>query len=145
VVYAYADCGAVLAADVKEIAEALVEALEFLGIFLVGIFQLLELTGRVYIVAGIDAYFLDDGCGNICDVWVEMYVGTEWYMGVSALVKSLADVAQVFGFACSLRGKTNQLSACLYDAYCLLYATLCVHCGACCHTLHGNWVVASDA
>ena len=35
-----------------------------------------ELTGGIDVVAGVNAYFLYNGCGNICDVGVEMYIGT---------------------------------------------------------------------
>ena len=69
--------GVVLAADIEEGHEAVLKLLEFLGILLVRIFYLLEDTGWVDIVAGIDADLLSvQGC-HVSDIGVEVNVGNE--------------------------------------------------------------------
>ena len=51
---ANANGGMVFAADVEETRETLLEALQFGGIFLVGIVYMLECACRIDIVTGID-------------------------------------------------------------------------------------------
>ena len=77
---AYADGCPVFLAYTEEATEALVQTGKFLSVFLVGIFQVLELSGWIYVVAGVDADFLDNGCGNVCHIGVEVYVGAEGNM-----------------------------------------------------------------
>ena len=86
-------------------------------VLLVCVFQRLELTGRVDIVARIDAHLLHNRGGHIGHVRVEVYVGTERHVAVAACYQSGLDVAQVLSLARALSGEANQLSASLDDAY----------------------------
>ena len=56
-VHADADGSMVLLADIKEGDKAVVYLLQLLGIFLIGILQMLESTCCIHIVSRIDAYF----------------------------------------------------------------------------------------
>ena len=77
VVYAYAQRRAVLPAYRQQTAEAFLQACQFGGILLVGVFELLELPGGVGVVAGVDAHLLHDGCGHVGHVGVKVHVGHE--------------------------------------------------------------------
>ena len=143
-VHTDADGSAVFATDIKETAEAFVQTGKFLTVLLVGIFQSLELAGRVHIVAGIDAYLLHDCSGNVGHIRVEVNVGTERNVSIATFREPRLDVAQVLCLASALGSKANQLSACLNDADGLRYATFGVERGACCHTLHRNTVLTTN-
>ncbi len=145
VIHADADGRAVLATYIKEAAEALVQPFQLLPVLLVGIFQGLELTGRVDVVARIDAHFLHDGRSHVGHVRIEVDVGTERHVAIAAFDESGLDVAQVLRLACTLCGEANQLSARLDDAYGLLDAAFRVERGTSGHTLHSHGVFTADA
>lgn len=75
-IYAYAYGGVMLAADVEEMTESLVKTLEFGLIFIGSIFELLEGTSRVDVVARIDTYLFHYGGSYVGHVGVEVNVGT---------------------------------------------------------------------
>ena len=77
VVHADAQRRAVGAADAEQFHEPLFESLQFLCVSLVGVFDMLEFPGRIYVVAGIDAHFLHNLRRHVCHVGVEMYVRHE--------------------------------------------------------------------
>ena len=56
-VYSDANGSVILLADIEERHETLFKSLEFGGIFLVGIFQMLECAGRVDVITGITLTF----------------------------------------------------------------------------------------
>ena len=115
--------GVVLAADIEEGHEAVLKLLEFLGILLVRIFYLLEDTGRVDIVAGIDADLLSVQGGHVSDVGVEVNVGNERSL-ITVGTESGVDVLEVLCLATSLRGETNQLASSFDDALSLSHTCL---------------------
>ena len=126
-----------LAADVEEMTESLVKTLEFGLIFIGSIFELLEGTGWVDVVARIDTYLFNYGGSYVGYVGVEVNVGTQRYMAVAALGKPCLDVAEVLGFACALSGKAHELAASLNDANGLLDAACGIHGGTGSHRLNG--------
>ena len=65
----------VLLTDIDKGHELCLYLLEFGGILLVGIFQVLKRTARVYIVAGIDAYLLAVLCSHISGMGRKVHVG----------------------------------------------------------------------
>ena len=65
-----------LAADVEEMTESLVKTLELGLIFIGSIFELLEGTGWVDVVARIDTYLFNYGGSYVGYVGVEVNVGT---------------------------------------------------------------------
>ena len=114
-------------------------------VFLVGVFQRFELTRRVNIVAGIDAYLFHNGGSNVGHIWIEMYVGTERHVPIAFGYQAGLDVAQVLRFASALGGEANQLATCLDDTYSLRDTALGIERRTSRHTLYSHAVVATDA
>ena len=75
VVHADADGRVVLLTDVQEGDKAVAYLLQLLRIFLVGILQVLEGTGSVYVVTGVDAYLLGIESGHVGHARIEVYIG----------------------------------------------------------------------
>ena len=117
-------------ADGEQLFEALFQACEFGGIFLVGVFQMLERAGRVDIVARIDAHFLHDAGRHVGHFRIEMHVGF--------------DVAEVFGLDGSLRGEAHIVASSLNDAHRLLHASRRVGCWEGGHALNAQRMVAAQ-
>ena len=101
---------AVGAADGEQFREARLEPAEFLGILLVGVFQVLELAGRVHVVAGVDAHLLHHGRRHVGHGRVEVDVGHEGAV-VARLAQGFADGAQGFGLAGALCGEPHVVGA----------------------------------
>ena len=70
-----ADGSMVLLADIKEGDKAVVYLLQLLGIFLIGILQMLESTCCIHIVSRIDAYFFYILCRHVRYLRIEVNVG----------------------------------------------------------------------
>ena len=64
-----------LATDVKELGETFLQAQEFGSIFLVRVFEMLELTGWIDIVSRIDAHLLNDGGVEVGHSGIEVDIG----------------------------------------------------------------------
>ena len=130
-------------ADIEEGNEAVAYLLQFGGILLVGVFQLLERASRVYVVARIDAYFLRiSGC-HVGYLRAEVYIGHK-RNHVSVTAQSDVDVHQVFGFFHPLCGEADVLSAGIYDALCLSHTSFGVLRGGIGHRLDSDRVGASQ-
>ena len=132
----------VFAAYIEKRHKACINLLYLFGVFFVGIFQLLEGSSWVYIVAGIYAYLLCIQRGHIGYVGVEMHVGHKWRV-VTFLSECRIDVAQVLGLALSLGGKSHQLAASLYNTLGLGCASLGVVGVGGGHRLHAHGVVST--
>ncbi len=143
VVHTDADGCAVLTADTQEAAEAVVQTLQLLLVLLVGIFQMLELTGRINVVAWVDAHLLDNRSSHICHIGIEVYIGTQGRISVAASHQSSLYVAKVLSLARSLGSESNQVGSGIYDADALFYAAFRVHCAAGGHTLDGHLVLTA--
>ena len=142
VVDADADGGVVRLADVEEGHEAVVNLLQFVGVFGVGVLVFDEASGRVDVVAGVDAYLLGIECGDVGHVGVEVDVGHERCVeAVGAYAR--IDVLQVLGLALALRGEAHELTAGLDDALGLRYAGLSVVGVGGGHRLDADGVVAA--
>ena len=105
----------VFLADIQERHELCLNLLQFLGILLVGIFQVLEGAARVDVVAGIDAYLLAVLGGHVSGMCREMDVGHEGCC-VAVGLQLCRDILHVFGFTCALRSETHQFAASIDDA-----------------------------
>ena len=105
-VHADAQRGVVLAADVEEADKAFFQPCQFGGVFLVGIFQLLELAGGVDVVARVDAHLLHDGGGHVGHVGVEVDIGHERAV-VAFAAQGFAQGLQCLGLACALCGESH--------------------------------------
>ena len=119
-VYANAYGGVVLLAYIEKWNEALLKLLELFGILGIGIFNLLEHTGRVDIVARIDTHLLGIESRNVGYIGVEVYVCHK--RSVEAVgTKLCVDVLKILGFASSLGRKAHQFAASLDDAFGLFH------------------------
>ena len=143
VVHADAQRRAVGAADAEQFHEPLFESPQFLCVSLVGVFDMLEFPGRIYVVAGIDAHFLHNLRCHVCHVGVEMYVRHE--RRVEALAaQCFLNLAQRLRLARALCREAHVVCARLDDG-----AALCGRCrrvggrrGG--HTLNAQRVVAAE-
>ena len=102
-VHTYAHRRAVLATDVEEGQQTVLYLLEFLGILLVSVLQLLELTGGIHIVAGVYAHLLAITCRHVGHVGVEVDVGNQRHWATCPAHR-LADKVHVLRLACALGG-----------------------------------------
>ena len=144
VIHADADSRSVLPADSQKAAETLIQSLQLLPVLLIRIFQMLELTGRIHIVARIDAHLLHDGGSHIRHIGIEVDIGTQGHITIAASHQSRLDVTQVLRLACSLRGKPNQVGPRINNTDTLFNAALGIHRAAGGHTLHGHPVLAAN-
>ena len=115
-VYAYAHGGVMLFADAQERNQAILNLLQFGGIFLVRVVNLDKLAGGVGIVAGIYSYFLGIESGHVCHVGIEVHVRHQWCV-IAVCPDSGIDIPQVFRLSAALRGESYQLTACLDDFF----------------------------
>ena len=143
VVHADADGGVVFLAYLQEGHEALADFLNLGGILLVGIFQVLEGTGSIHVVARVDAHLLGIACSHIGHAGIEVNIGHEGYhapLGTQGGVDGL----QVFGLAHPLGGETHIFTSGLHDAERLLHAGLSIHRNGIGHALQPDGVVATQ-
>ena len=142
VINADANGCSVFPADGKERNKAVAYLLDFGGILLVGVSQLVECLEAVDIVTGIDAHLFDcRGCHVGC-TRVEMDVGNQ-RRRVARVAQPLADNAQVMRFAFALCRKTDIFRAGLNQADGLPDGSLRIHCRNVCHRLDADGVVSS--
>ena len=139
-VYADTDGCVVLLADIKERHEAVTNLLKFLCIFLVGIFQFLEDTCRINIVARVHAHLLAIKGSHIGHVGVEVNVGHEWCHDSLCLQRS-GDILHVLCLARALCGKSHEFTSSLNDTLCLCHTSLRVIGVGSGHGLHPYWVL----
>ena len=143
VVHSDAHGRAVGATNVEQLHKALFQARQFGGIFLVGVFQLLEGARRIHIVAGIDAHFLHNARGHIGHLGVEMHIGHEGRVETAA-VQGFADGAEVFGLTHSLRGEPHIVGTGLDDSDTLCHTGLRIggECGG--HALQSKRLLPTE-
>ena len=107
-----AHCGVVCAADVEEGHESLLKSLELGGIFLVGVFYLLERACGVDIVSGVHPHLLGiEGC-HVGHIGIEMHVGHEGSHDALGAQCGI-DVLEVLCLAHALCGEAHVFSSCL--------------------------------
>ena len=122
-VYADADSSMVLLADIEERNESFLNLLEFVGIFLVGIFLLDKLAGRIHVVAWVDTHLFAIECSHISHIRIEVDVSHE-RSGETIGTDSRIDILHVFSLAGALGGKAHQFATSLDDFLCLTYTSL---------------------
>ena len=114
-----------LLADIEEGNEAVLKFLQFVGIFGIGIFYLLEHTRWIDIVARIDAHLLGIERSYVGNVGVEVYVGNK--RSVEAVSTQLGvDILQILSLASALCGESHKFTASLNNSFRLFYACLSV-------------------
>ena len=116
VVHADTDGCVVFLADLDKGKQFLLDLLQLVGIFLVGIFQMFESTSRVDIVAGIDAHLLTILGGDIGRMSREVDVGHQW-LGVTVSLELGGDVLHVLCLTCALCGEAYQFPSGIDDAF----------------------------
>ena len=143
VVHTYAHRRTVLAANLEEGKQACLYLLQFLGILLVGVLQLLELTCGIHIVAGVDTNLLAIVCRYIGNIRVEVNVSHQRH-GTACPAHRPADKFHVLCLACALGGKAHQLATCLGNAQNLCHAGFGVHGAGVGHRLNPDGVFAAQ-
>ena len=144
VVHSDANSRALLAADTQEGHKASLDFLDFLGIFLVGIFQLLESSPRIDVVARIDAHLFGIPSSHVGHVGIEVHVGHQRRV-VALLSKSRTDVAKILGLAFPLRGEPNEFSSGTNDAFGLLHTGVGIVGVGSGHRLNPDGMIAAEA
>ena len=134
----------VLAADIQERNEAVLNLLEFSCILLVSILQLLELTGGIHIVTRIDAHLLTITGSDIGHSRIEMHVGYKRNVTAGS-PHALTDHPHILGFPHALCRQPYQFSASSSNGQNLLHATFGIHGARGAHGLHADGIVTANA
>ena len=124
-VHADTYCRMVLLADVQERNEFCLDLLQLSCIFLVGIFQMLERTTRIDIVAWINAYFLTvercyiSGMGRKMDICHQGRLITVGF-------QLSRDILHILCLTNALSRETHEFTTCINDSLGLGHTTLSV-------------------
>ncbi len=129
-------------ADVEEWHKLALYLLQFFGIFLVGILQMLERATGVYIVAGIHSHLLTAAGCHVGHLGIEVHIGHKG-CEIASLAQTVANVFHVLGLARSLSGEPHILAASLDNADGLLDTCLGIHRVSGGHRLDADGVVAA--
>ena len=141
-VYSDANGSVILLAYIEEGDKSLLQSLEFGGIFLVGIFKMLECAGRVDIITGIHPHLLGIECSHIGNIRIEMHVGNKGCRDTLG-TKCGIDILEILSLAHTLCGEAHILATSLNDSLGLGYRSLGVGGGSGGHRLYAYGVVAS--
>ena len=124
-----------LLTDVDERDEALINLADFVGILLIGIVDMAELSSRVNIIAGVDPHLLADGGSGVGHSWVEMDVGHKGHVA-SVGSECFSDGFHVERLPLSLGGEAYDFASCLHNPFSLCHGRLSVHGGCVGHGLN---------
>ena len=119
----------VLTTDIEKGNQSLFYLMQFVLIFLIGIFQLFESACRIYVVAWIDAHLLGIECSHFCHLGIEVHICHKRHL-TPFLSQCLTDMLQVFCLSHSLSGKTHIFSAGIHYAQRLRHTALCIGSGS---------------
>ena len=144
VIHTDTDGSVMFLTDLNEGDEFPFDFLQFVGIFLIGVFQMFEGTSRVDIVAWIDAHLLTIEGGDVGGVCGEVHIGHQW-LCVAIGLQFGRDVFHIFCLTGSLCCKAYQFAACIYNAFCLCYAGVGIVGIGSCHRLDADGVITSNA
>ena len=134
--------GVMFPADTDEGEQALLYLLQLLQILLIGIFQMFERAGGVYIVAGVDAYLLTVLCRHIGHLGIEMHICHQG-LRITVGFQACGDVAHVLRLARSLCGEAHQFTSGIDDTFGLCHTALGVVGVDGGHRLYADGVVAT--
>ena len=109
VVHADTYCRVMLLTDIQERHQLLLDLLQFGCILLVGIFQMLERTTWINVVARIDTHLLTVLGSHIGGMSSKVHIGHQWCI-VTIGLKLGRNVLHVLSLAGTLGGKANQLA-----------------------------------
>ena len=98
-------------------------AVWFVGIFLVGIFLLDKLAGRIDIVARVDAHLLAVERSHISHIRIEVNIGNERCL-IAIGTDTGVDVLHILCLSGTLGSKAHQLATSLDDFLSLFHASL---------------------
>ena len=142
VIHTDADGGMVLFADIQERNKLAFYLLQFGGIFLVGVFQMLEHTTRIHIIARIDAHLLTIKSGHIGRMGCEMHISHQW-LWIAVGFQLGRDMLHILSFAGALGGKAHQFATGIDDAFGLCHRCLGVIGIGGSHRLYSYRIVAA--
>ena len=141
-VHADADGRVMLLTYMKERDELRLDLLQLLGIFLVGVLQVLEGTSWVDVVAGIDTHLLTILCSDISRMCREVDVSHK-RRHIAVGLQPRRDVLHVLGFTGTLCREAHQFTTGIDDALGLGHAAFGVVGVGGCHRLDADGVVAT--
>ena len=99
---------------------------QFLSIFLIRIFEMLEGTTGIHIVSWVHTHLLAIERCHIGHLGIEMHVGHQGCL-ITAFPQLLMDMLHVVGFPGALSGESDKLTTCLDDTDGLFHTRLGIH------------------
>ena len=143
-VYANAYSGMVFLADIDERHQFVLDLLQFCSIFLIRVFQMLERTSRVDIVARIDAHLLTVEGSHISGMSREMHVSHEGLL-IAIRLQTGGDILHVLSLTRTLGREAHQFATSVDNPLGLTDAALSIigiHRG---HRLDADGVLSANA
>ena len=133
-----------LLTDIQEGHQLALDLLQFLGIFLIGVLEMLERATWIHIVTRIDTHLLTiEGC-DICRMGREMNIGHERCLITVGLQLS-RDVLHVLCLTNTLGGETYEFATSVDDTFGLSHTTFCVICIYRSHRLDADGILSANA
>ena len=109
--------------DVDERHEPILYLLQFLSVFLVGVFQMFELAAGIDIVAGVDAHLFAIQSGHVGGMSGKVHIGHQ-RLRITVGFQAGGDVLHVLRLAGALRSESYQFASGVDDALGLSHAPL---------------------
>ena len=143
VVNTYANSPVMFLADIEKGYKSLLNLLQFLCIFLVGIIVLDEAPRRIDIVSRVNSHLLGVESGDVCHVRVEMNISYK-RCRKAVIANTFADIVQVFSLSYTLRREPDEFASSLNDTFSLCYTSLGIVGIGGCHRLYTHWVFTAN-
>ena len=143
VVNTYANSPVMFLTNVEKGHKSLLNFLQFLCIFLVGIIVLDEASRRIDIVSRVNSHLLGVESGDVCHVRVEMNIGYK-RCRKAVITDTCANILQVFSLSYSLRCEPDEFASSLNDTFSLRYTSLGIVGIGGCHRLYTHRVFTAN-
>ena len=143
VVNTYANSPVMFLTNVEKGHKSLLNFLQFLCIFLVGIIVLDEAPRRIDIVSRVNSHLLGVESGDVCHVRVEMNISYK-RCRKAVIANTFADIVQVFSLSYTLRREPDEFASSLNDTFSLCYTSLGIVGIGGCHRLYTHWVFTAN-
>ena len=142
VINTYPDSRMVLATYIKEWNQTVLDTLKLCLILFISIFQMLELTGCINIVARIDTNFLAIEGSHLGYARIEVDVGNQRNVATS-LAYTTTNFFQILSLTHTLCGQADKFATCFSKN--LAYAPFGIHRRSSAHRLHTNRIISSNS
>ena len=144
VVDADANSSMVLLTDIDKRHQLVLYLLQFLGIFGIGVLQMLERAPGIDIVARIDAYLFAILRCHISGMRRKVHISHQWCL-VTVSLQTSRDILHVLSFTRALSGETHQFATRINYTLCLLDTTIGIVGVDGCHRLNADGVLSANA